>query len=90
MSGADLLAPDLAPEPVKKTAPPRRWRNRWWRERSFVSIGEIFHPAGVHFGTRVFASEDVAESHALRWLDEWGEKYPCEYLGAFPVDEDAP
>lgn len=91
------FAPVDAPKREEKTAPPKRWRNRYLvRCTMGVTIGEAFYAQhDTFFGNVDFPSAEIAEQRALEFIDSprWNPPLnpgDIEYLGPFATDGDAP
>lgn len=82
---------DVKPKPRAHAPPAKAWRNyyRVYRVLNLWRLGTIF--PGVHSGPDVFPSKEVAESHALAFLNAInGARRPImEFAGAFPEGERA-
>ncbi len=83
---------DLKPRPSApqtQASPPKSWRNyyRVYRVLNLGGLGHVF--PGIHGGPTVFASQDIAESHArsfLAMLNPPGRFY-MDHFAAFPEGE---
>ncbi len=85
---------DLKPRPSApqaKAQPANSWRNyyRVYRVLHLCGLGHVF--PGIHGGPSVFASQDIAESHArsfLAILNPPGRLW-MEFAGAYPEGDKA-
>jgi hypothetical protein len=89
-----MLSP--APDAHTKTPPAKRWRNfyRVYHMLNLYPLGPI--GPGVHAGPSVFASKDLAESHARAFLAELNppetikpRRYLMDHAGAYPEGDAA-
>lgn len=85
---------DLAPGETTRdrTAPPKRWRNRWHHAKDVVFESGFRAGPSEHLGPSIFPSREVAEQRAADWLrdhPDMVELCGVIYLGALP-DPDAP
>lgn len=81
-----LFDEDFAP--AKATEPSKRWRNKWYfRIAKHQPDGHIINP-GLAWSQEVWPSKDVAEATAQRFIQ--GHEADVIYLGAYPVEGDAP
>lgn len=84
--------PALSPLPTTRpNAPPAKaWRN-YYRVYRVLNLG--FGPwfPGIHPGPSVFASQDIADTHALAFLKMINLPHRCymEHAGAFPEGDQA-
>lgn len=78
------------PEAKRSTThrPARAWRNKFRLRRSGRDTSGNTYRRGVVWGNLVFASKDLAETHATKIITT--ERYWIErgikYVGAFPVE----
>ena len=87
---SEMLA--LKPKPRTASPPAKRWRNyyRVYRVISIVPHGTLF--PGLVAGPSVFASKEIAETHALALLAQLnppGLSVIMEHAGAWPEGERA-
>jgi hypothetical protein len=83
--------------PEQKTAPAKRWRNKWRARELCLSstTNKPMAPGTEWLSRRVYPSKDAAETAAQRRLEQVGSRdlsdgmiwSEVDYLGAFPVDE---
>jgi hypothetical protein len=85
---------DLKPRaaaPQAKAAPAQRWRNyyRVYHVLNLGRLGPVF--PGIHAGPDAFASKDIAESHAARFLAALNPpgRFLMDHAGAYPEGERA-
>lgn len=92
----DALAPDQAVQAEKKTAPPKRWRNKYVVIVAHENVIGWVTPGEIVWGFRCYPSKEIAEQaaydarergrttrgHRSSWADG-----NVEYLDAFPVEE---
>lgn len=87
-----MLAP--APDARPHTPPSTRWRN-YYRVFHVIDLGFGYWFPGIHPGPSVFASRDIAETHARAFLAMLDTPPPpgrprrtlMEHAGAFPEGE---
>lgn len=84
------FAPVDAPERVKKTAPPTRWRN-WYRALRAFNVAGKFVAAGQKYcADKTWPSKEIAEAKAdksSRNPDMPSGTGAATYIGAFPDGE---
>lgn len=85
------IEPDVRDAPI--TEPPNKWRNKYVSLATGLSHDRrsglfFYHIKGApYWGALIHPSKDVAESHALRDMDD-PNCFPARYIGAFPVDDE--
>ncbi|MBK8544018.1 MAG: hypothetical protein IPL62_10955 [Caulobacteraceae bacterium] len=81
----------LAPKPVTRTAPAKRWRNyyRVYHVLDLSRLGTIF--PGIHAGPDEFPSQEIAEANAQAFLKALNPpgRYLMDFAGAFPEGDAA-
>ena len=81
----------LAPKPVTRTAPAKRWRNyyRVYHVLDLFRLGTIF--PGIHAGPDEFPSQEIAEANAQAFLKALNPpgRYLMDVAGAFPEGDAA-
>ena len=85
MSAAML---DLEERPAVRSEPAKQWRNWYWviGPVKLLKPIEALWRRGVHPGWALFASKDIAESYARKFLAEQHPEFQrrIEYYEAFP------
>jgi hypothetical protein len=79
---------------IRKTAPPKRWRNKY-RVKNAVIIWDDrpWWRDGVHWGDHTFPSKEIAEQRGREWVYKawdasvraWENVF---WEGAYPVDDE--
>ncbi len=81
----------LAPKPITRAPPAKRWRNyyRVYHVMSLYQLGTIF--PGIHAGPDAFPSQEIAEQHALTFLNALNPpgRFYMDFAGAFPEGDAA-
>ena len=74
------------PEIKTKTPPAKRWRNFWRSRVAGVFNGVYLNAGDEYFGEYIYPSKDLAETRALKWMDENRVVLKLsEYLGAVDI-----
>ena len=79
--------PEVRVTPLER--PPGRWRNWWWSDIEYRTPDGMLGP-GMHGGTRLHPSRDVALTHADEIIAKFCPLFPelgLEHVGAFREGE---
>ena len=76
--------------PKSAAEPAKSWRN-WYRVYHVLNLGRVgpWFP-GIHAGPDTFPSKDIADEHAILFLNELNPpgRYLMDHAGAYPDGAD--